>query len=96
MLYSKFIIIIPTKNYFLYRVYKNNHINLFNINNQCTIIDVGSRFVAQAPKDLGYEPNEPNTMNLQRVGKRAGLLVNGPTASKDLKDEQMQKNTDKT
>ena len=33
MSYSKFIIIIPTKNYFLYRFYKNNHINLFNINN---------------------------------------------------------------
>ena len=30
MSYPKFI---PTKNYFLYRVYKNNHINLFNINN---------------------------------------------------------------
>ena len=33
MSYSKFIIIIPTKTYLLYRVYKNNHINSFNINN---------------------------------------------------------------
>ena len=39
MSYSKFIIIIiiiiiiQTKNYFLYKVYKNNNINLFNINN---------------------------------------------------------------
>ena len=49
-----------------------------------------------SPKDLGYEPNEPNTMNLQRVGERAGLLANGLTASKDLKNEQTQKNTDKT
>ena len=48
------------------------------------------------PKDLGYEPNEPNTMNLQRVGEKVGLLANGPMASKDLKDEQRQKNTNKT
>ena len=33
MSYSKFIIFILTKNYFLYSVYKNNHKNLFNINN---------------------------------------------------------------
>ena len=33
MSYSKFIIIIPIKNNFLYRVYKNNRINSFNINN---------------------------------------------------------------
>ena len=39
MSYSKFIIIIPTESYFLYRVYKNNHINSFNINNYCTTID---------------------------------------------------------
>ena len=48
-----------------------------------------------SPKDLGYEPNEPNTMNLQRVGERDGLLANGLTDNKDLKDEQTQKNTDK-
>ena len=48
-----------------------------------------------SPKDLGYEPNEPNTMNLQKVGERAGLLANGLTASKDLKNEQTQKNTNK-
>ena len=47
-------------------------------------------------KDLGYEPNEPNTMNLERVGERAGFLANGPTSSKDLKDKQTKKNTDKT
>ena len=40
------------------------------------------------PKELGYEPNEPNTINLLRVGERAGLLVNGTMASKDLKYEQ--------
>ena len=55
-------------------------------------IYVGSRFVAQA-QELGYEPN---TINLQRVDERVGLLTNWKTASKDLKDEQMQKNTDKT
>ena len=34
MSYKKFIIIIiPIKNYFLYRVYKNNYVNSFNINN---------------------------------------------------------------
>ena len=48
------------------------------------------------PKDLGYELNEPNTMNLQRVGERIELLVNGLTKNKDLKDEQTQKNTNKT
>ena len=48
-----------------------------------------------SPKDLGYEPNEPNTTNLQRVGERAGLLANGLTVNKDLKDEQTQKNTDR-
>ena len=41
-----------------------------------------------SPKELGYELNEPNTINLLRVGERAGLLVNGTTASKDLKYEQ--------
>ena len=29
MSYSRIIIIIPTKNYFLYRVYKNKYINSF-------------------------------------------------------------------
>ena len=29
------------------------------------------------------------------MGKRAGLLANGLTDNKDLKDEQTQKNTDK-
>ena len=48
-----------------------------------------------SPKDLGYKPNEPNTMNLQIVGERVGLLANGLTDNKDLKDEQTQKNTDK-
>ena len=48
-----------------------------------------------SPKDLGYEPNEPNTMNLQRVGERAGLLANGVTVSNDLKNEQTQKNANK-
>ena len=43
---------------------------------------------SSSPKDLGYEPNEPNTINLQRVGKRAGLLANGTTANKDFKYEQ--------
>ena len=33
MSYCKSNIIIPTKNYFLYRVYKNNQLNSFNINN---------------------------------------------------------------
>ena len=46
-----------------------------------------------SPKDLGYEPN---TMNLERIGERARLLVNESTASKDLKNEQTQKNTDET
>ena len=46
-------------------------------------------------KDLGYELNEPNTINLQRVGERAGLLANRLTDNKDLKDEQVQKNIDK-
>ena len=45
-----------------------------------------------SPKDLRYESN---TMNLQKVGKRAGLLANRLTNNKDLKDEQTQKNTDK-
>ena len=48
-----------------------------------------------SPKDLRYEPNEPNTMNLQRVGKRARLLANGLTDNKNLKDEQTRKNADK-
>ena len=37
MPYSKFIIIIPTKNYFLDRVYKNNHISSFTINNKAQL-----------------------------------------------------------
>ena len=41
-----------------------------------------------SPKDLGYEPNEPNIMNLWRVGERAGLLANGTTTNKDFKYEQ--------
>ena len=28
------------------------------------------------PEELGYKPNELNTINLQRVSKRTGLLVN--------------------
>ena len=49
-----------------------------------------------SPKDLGYKSNESNTMNLQKVGERAGLLANELTDNKDLKDEQIQKNTNKT
>ena len=52
-------------------------------------IYVGSRFVAQA-QELGYEPN---TINLQRVGERVGLLTNWKTASKDLKCQSTQKHT---
>ena len=46
-----------------------------------------------SPKELGYEPNESNTINLQRMGERAGLLANWTTASKDLKCEQAEKHT---
>ena len=46
-----------------------------------------------SPKELGYEPNEPNTINLQRMGERAELLANETTANKDLKYEQTQKRT---
>ena len=42
-------------------------------------------------KLLKYKPNEPNTINLQRVGERAGLLANEIMASKDLRYEQAQK-----
>ena len=41
-----------------------------------------------SPKEMRYEPNKPNTINLQRVDERAGLLANWTTASKDLKYEQ--------
>ena len=41
-----------------------------------------------SPKELGYELNKPNTINLLRVGERGGLLVNRTTASKDLKYKQ--------
>ena len=27
------------------------------------------------PDELGYKPNEPNTINLQRVGERTELLA---------------------
>ena len=40
-------------------------------------------------------PMSPNTMNLQRICEKAGLLANGLMDNKDLKDEQTQKNTDK-
>ena len=43
MSYSKFIIIIPTESYFLYRVYKNNHINSFNINANFVEIETKER-----------------------------------------------------
>ena len=42
-------------------------------------------------KLLKYKPNEPNTINLQRAGEKARLLVNEITASKDLRYEQAQK-----
>ena len=44
-----------------------------------------------SPKWLGCKPNEPNTINLQKVDEKAGLLANEITASKDLKYEQAQK-----
>ena len=28
-----------------------------------------------SPQELGYEPNEPNTINLQREGERTWLLT---------------------
>ena len=40
-----------------------------------------------SPEELGYEPNESNTINLQRVGERARLLTNWTTVSKDFKCE---------
>ena len=47
---------------------------------------------SSSPKDLRYEPN---TMNLQRVCERVGLLENGLMDNKDSRDEQTKKNTDK-
>ena len=44
-----------------------------------------------SPKWLEYKPNEPNTINFQRVDERAGLLANEITASNDLKYEQAHK-----
>ena len=44
-----------------------------------------------SPKWLGCKPNEPNTINLQRVCEKVELLANEITTSKDLKYEQAQK-----
>ena len=49
--------------------YKNDY-------QQCRVM-----ICSPSPKDLGYEPNEPNTMNLQRVGERIGLLMDCPTVN---------------
>ena len=68
-----------------------NYIGKKSNQNTCCRITIRSL----NPKDLRYEPNEPNTMNLQRVGKRARLLANGLTDNKNLKDEQTRKNADK-
>ena len=38
-----------------------------------------------SPRELGYEPNKPNTINLQRVGQRTGLLVNCLTVNQGFK-----------
>ena len=46
-----------------------------------------------SPEELGYEPNESNTINLQRVGERAMLLANWTTVSKNFKCEQTQNHT---
>ena len=61
----------------------------------CMIENCRVTICSLSPKDLGYEPNEPNTINLQRVSERVRLLTNGLTDNNDLKDEQIQKNTDK-
>ena len=37
------------------------------------------------PDELGYKPNEPNTINLQRVGERTELLADWLTVSSDSK-----------
>ena len=60
MLYSKFIIIIPTKYYFLYRVIK---------------IIVGSKLGRSFTVDVNEpEPNRPNTMNLvKKLAQELGL-----------------------
>ena len=68
-------------------LYSNNN-NNNNNNNNCRIT-----VCSPSPKELGYEPNEPNIINLQRVGERAGLLANWTTASKNLKCEQVEKHT---
>ena len=67
MLYSKFIIIIPTKYYFLYRVIK---------------IIVGSKLGRSFTVDVNEpKPNRPNTMNLvkklpQELGLSEGFFSN--------------------
>ena len=60
MLYSKFIIIIPTKYYFLYRVIK---------------IIVGSKLRRSFTVDVNEpKPNRPNTMNLvKKLAQEMGL-----------------------
>ena len=59
-------------------------INIINIYKHIYRVTISS----PSPKELGYEPNESNTINLLIVGERAELLANGTTVSKDLKYEQ--------
>ena len=70
---------------------------IFIFKKQCFLILVNKGYIyiycrvtscSPSPKEWGYEPN---TINLQIVGERAGLLTNWTTASKDLKYKQTQK-----
>ena len=40
---------------------------------------------SQNPKVLGYKPNEPNTINLYRVGERTGFLIDCLTINQGFK-----------
>ena len=66
----------------------NNHDKHYNNNNNIYKHVCRVTISSTSPKELGYELNESNTINLLIVGERAELLANGTTVSKDLKYEQ--------
>ena len=45
------------------------------------------------PKELGYKPNEPNTINLKRVGERTELLMDRLTVNPGFKYVRVRKDT---
>ena len=45
------------------------------------------------PKELGYKPNEPNTINLKRVGERIGPLVDRLMVNPGFKYVRVRKDT---